>query len=100
EYYHGVNGTEFQVSGKDGAEFLNLIESTVQELIEHQGATISIKGGLFNEPYNQLFAQEDGETTDGVFWYRVYILEMLDGGHDFYNKISDATYRGITKRLV
>src|SRR5690606_15485449 len=72
EHYHSVRSTVFAVPGEDGTEFLQLIEPAVQELINHQGTAIYRNGGLLDEPYNQLFAVEDGHAAAGVFWFRAY----------------------------
>jgi starch-binding outer membrane protein, SusD/RagB family len=101
EHYHSVKGTNFAVTGKNGEEFLELIEPTIQNLIDHQGASIFRDGGIFNEPYNQLTSQESAETTEGVFWYRIYDKALLGTGHNFHEKISDNTLGlAITKRLI
>ena len=99
EYYHGIKGTEFAVTGKDGKNFLELVEPTIQQLIDHQGSNIFMEGGPLSEPYNQLFAQKNGELTKGVFFYRVYTASLLETSHNFWNKVNDEGF-GITKRLV
>lgn len=95
ERYH--SNTIFGVSGKDGKEFLQLIEPAINQLIDHQGAKISMIGGPLNESYNQLFSQQDASQTEGVFLYRVYDVSLI-GGHSFYEKILRAP--GITDHLV
>jgi len=100
EYYHGNEGTIFAVQGKDGTEFLQMIEPVIQSLIDHQGTAIYMDGGPLNEPYNQLFAIEDGHSAAGVFWYRVYETGLVDRSHNFYGKASGTGGLSITKRLV
>lgn len=95
ERYH--ISSPFKVSGKDGIEFLQMIESTIQPLIDHQGTKIFTSGGLLNEPYNQLFSQQDASKTNGVFLYRVYDVTLI-GGHSFYEKMQRAP--GFTDNLV
>jgi hypothetical protein len=87
EYYHGKKGSPFAVPGKDGKEFLQMIEPAVQQLIDHQGTKIFKKG---TEPYNQLFAQSDMSVVDGAFLYRVYDASKLNVSHSFYLKVTDA----------
>lgn len=99
EYYHNARNTPFKVPGKDGKDFLQLIEPAVQDLIGHQGTKIFRKGGIFNEPYNQLTAQKDGSATDGVFLYRVYDTGLVSQSNNFYSKITENMYM-LTKRLV
>lgn len=96
EYYHGKKGTPFAVVGKDGREFLELIEPTIQQLINMQGSRIFRTG---TEPYNQLFAQNDMSTVDGVFWYRVYDPTKTSFAHAFYLKVNDSG-PAITDHLV
>lgn len=99
EYYHGKNSTPFAVSGKDGKDFLQLVEPTVRQLITTQGTNIYRAGGVFNEPYNQLFAITNGESAAGVFWYRVYDTKLLTANsHDFYSKITVGPW--FTDRLI
>ncbi len=96
EYYHGLRNTPFAVSGKDGKEFLALIEPAMQELITYQGTRIFRTG---NEPYNRLFAQNDMATVDGVFWYRAYDGVKLASSNNFYLKTND-NGPSITDHLV
>lgn len=99
EYYHGQKATEFAVSGEDGTGFLEMIGPAVEELIEHQGPVIFRSGGPFNEPYNQLFAIEDGFSAEGVFWFRTYVQDF-GARHNMYGKASGLGEVAITKRLV
>lgn len=99
EFYHGARATVFAVPGEDGRDFLALIEPAVQELINRQGTAIYRNGGPLNEPYNQLFAIEDGHAAAGVFWFRAYDTDLLVRSHNFYAKVTD-NGRSITKRLV
>jgi starch-binding outer membrane protein, SusD/RagB family len=86
ERYHQTQGTPFAVSGKDGTEFLQMIVTTIDQLIDHQGTNIFRDGGQLNEPYNQLFSQPDASKTAGVFLYRVYDASLI-GGNSFYEKM-------------
>jgi len=99
ERYHSQAGSPFAVSGEDGTVFLQMIAPAVQELIDHQGNNIFTSGGIFNEPYNQLFIQTNGESTAGVFFYRVYDATQLNNSHNFYDNITDIG-ASITDRLV
>ncbi|WP_316793341.1 RagB/SusD family nutrient uptake outer membrane protein [Pedobacter frigoris] len=96
EYYHGRKGTPFAVVGKDGSEFLEMVEPAMLQLITSQGARIFRTGA---EPYNQLFAQNDMSTVDGVFWYRVYDPTKTSFSHNFYTKVIDNA-ASITDHLV
>lgn len=99
ERYHSQSGSPFAEPGKDGTEFLQMIPPAVQELIDYQGNNIFMSGGVFNEPYNQLFTQTDGATTEGVFFYRVYDANQLTNSHNFYDNIID-NGASITNRLI
>jgi len=99
EYYHGKASTKFSVSGKDGKDILGMVEPAIQALIDRQGTNIFRGGGKFNEPYNQLFAQDQGAVTAGAFLYRIYDTKLLTVSHNFYEKIID-TGASITKRLA
>ncbi len=99
EYYHAAAGTKFAVTGHDGKDLLQLVEPTIQELIAHQGGKIFKSGGPYNEPYNQLFSQTNGESTDGVFMYRVYDASLLSVSHNFWGKVNDYGF-SITKRMI
>ncbi|WP_316812652.1 RagB/SusD family nutrient uptake outer membrane protein [Pedobacter heparinus] len=96
EYYHGLKNTPFAVAGKDGKEFLALVEPAMQELINYQGTRIYKTGA---EPYNRLFAQNDMSTVDGVFWYRAYDGAKLTQSNNFYLKTND-NGPSITDHLV
>lgn len=96
EYYHGLRNTPFAVAGKDGKEFLELIEPTMQELITYQGSRIFKTGA---EPYNKLFSQNDMSAVDGVFWYRVYDGVKLAQSNNFFLKTND-NGPAITDHLV
>lgn len=100
EHYHSQKGTQFAVPGEDGRAFLEMIGPAVQELIDYQGAAIYRNGGPFNEPYNQLFAIEDGHSADGVFWFRSYSTDLMNRSHNFYGRVSGTGNFSITKRLV
>jgi starch-binding outer membrane protein, SusD/RagB family len=86
ERYHGAKGTPFSVTGKNGDEFLNMIEPVINELIAHQGTSIFRTGGPYNESYNQLFSQQDASKTAGVFLYRVYDATQIVG-HNFFDNV-------------
>ncbi len=98
ERYHGAKGTPFAVNGKDGTEFLQMIEPAINELIDHQGTNIFTDGGPLNEPYNQITAQNKADQTEGVFFYRVYDPELFSS-HDFFGGVLSGP-NGVTKRLV
>lgn len=100
EYYHGIEGTSFAVEGEDGVDFLKIVEPAVKKLIDHQGGILYENGGPLNEPYNQLFAIEDGHSAEGVFWYRIYTTDLLTNSHNFYGKASGIGGISITKRLM
>ncbi|MCF7567769.1 RagB/SusD family nutrient uptake outer membrane protein [Sabulilitoribacter arenilitoris] len=100
QYYHAQNATPHSEPNSDGTTFLQMVEPTVQQLIAKNGSSIYTNGGIFNEPYNQLFAITNGESTPGVFWYRVYDTEIITtNSHNFYNNITDSG-PGFTDRLV
>lgn len=90
EYYHGKKNTAFAVAGKNGTEFLNMIEPAVQQLITRQGTKIFTAGGDKSIAYNQLFAQKDASNIDGVFLYKVYDASKLALSHNFFFKILDS----------
>lgn len=96
ERYHSKRGSKFAVAGKDGKEFLEMIEPAMNQLISRQGARIFKSG---EEPYNQLFAQKDAATVDGAFFYRVYDASKLSQSHNFFGKIADFG-PSITNNLV
>lgn len=99
EYYHNRYNTGFAEAGKDGKAFLEMVEPAVQQVISVQGNTIYREGGVFNEPYNQLFTITNGESTPGVYWYRVYDTRLLTGNsHNFYGKILAGPY--FTDKMV
>jgi hypothetical protein len=86
--YHGAKNTPFAVAGKNGSEFLQMVEPAIQELINRQGATLFTNGGPYNEAYNQLFSQKDASASAGVFLYRVYDVKEIVG-HNFFDKVVD-----------
>ncbi len=89
EYYHGKKGTPFAMTGKDGREFLNLIEPAANMLISRYGNKIFTNLGDKTMAYNQLFAQKDASTTDGAILYKVYDASKLLVSHNFFWKIID-----------
>lgn len=98
ERYHGAKNTPFKVSGKNGDDFLKIVEPVVTDLIAHQGTSIFTAGGPYNEPYNQLFSQQDASKTAGVFLYRVYDATQIVG-HSFFDDVVYTTY-GVSRRLL
>ncbi|MCC5937630.1 MAG: RagB/SusD family nutrient uptake outer membrane protein [Lunatimonas sp.] len=96
--YHGAKSTPFAVTGQDGSEFLRMVEPTIQQLIDRQGATLFTNGGPFNEPYNQLFSQQDASSSQGVFLYRIYNVNEIVG-HNFYDLVVDNA-QAVTWKLV
>jgi len=99
EYYHSRKNTPFALSGKNGMEFINKVEPTVQTLIAHQGTKIFIGGGDKTIAYNQYFAQKDASIIDGAFLYKVYDASKLALSHNFFFKIIDSG-PSITDHLV
>lgn len=95
ERYH--SGNTFGVQGKNGTDFLQLVEPVIQQLIDRQGVNIFKTGGPLNESYNQLFSQMDASKTAGVFLYRVYDVALI-GGNSFYEKMLYSP--GFTDNLV
>lgn len=98
ERYHGIKNTPFKVAGKNGDEFLKMVEPTIQELIAHQGTALFTSGGPYNESYNQLFSQQDASKTAGVFLYRVYDATQIVG-HNFFDNVVDAQYTASRRML-
>jgi hypothetical protein len=99
EYYHAKKNTPFAMQGKNGSDFLNLIEPAVNMLIARQGTKIFTMGGDKQMAYNQLFAQKDASNIDGVFLYKVYDASKLTLSHNFFFKIKDFGH-SITNHLV
>lgn len=99
EYYHNKKGSAFAVAGKNGSEFLQLVEPTVNMIISRQGSKIFTMGGDKLMAYNQLFAQKDASAIDGVFLYKVYDASKLTQSHNFFFKIKDFGH-SITNHLV
>jgi len=98
ERYHGIKNTPFKVTGKNGDDFLNLVEPTVLALIAKQGNALFTTGGPYNESYNQLSSQQDASKTSGVFLYRVYDATQIVG-HNFFDNVVDANYTA-TRRIL
>ncbi|MCT4643700.1 MAG: RagB/SusD family nutrient uptake outer membrane protein, partial [Carboxylicivirga sp.] len=88
EYYHGRKGTDYAVAGKDGEAFLQDVVEAVDDLIEIEGTNIFTDGGIYDEPYNQLSAQNDMSKVAGVFYYTVYSQELLNKSHNMYEAIT------------
>lgn len=91
ERYHSRKNTPFKVAGKTGDDFLQLVEPAILELITRQGASLFTAGGPYNEPYNQLFSQQDASKTAGVFLYRVYDATQIVG-HNFFDNVVDGQF--------
>jgi len=91
ERYHGIKNTPFKVTGKNGDDFLKLVEPAILEVIARQGTALFTTGGPYKEPYNQLFSQQDASKTAGVFLYRVYDATQIVG-HNFFDNVVDANY--------
>ncbi len=98
ERYHARKSSPYKVTGKNGDEFLQLVEPAVQELITKQGTALFTNGGPYNEAYNQLFSQQDASKTAGVFLYRVYDATQIVG-HNFFDNVVDAQFTA-TSRIV
>lgn len=87
ERYHGAKSTVFAVNGKDGTEFLEMVEPAILQLIANQGTSLFTTGGT-GVAYNQIFSQQDASTTAGVFLYRVYDTNEIVG-HNFFDLVVD-----------
>lgn len=98
ERFHGAKNTAFKVAGKNGDDFLKLVEPVMNELIARQGTALFTTGGPYNEAYNQLFSQQDASKTAGVFLYRVYDATQIVG-HNFFDNVVALNY-GISRRLL
>lgn len=90
ENYHGKKASPYAMAGKDGVEFLQLVEPTVQQIITKWGTKIYTAAGDKASAYNQLFAQKDASNVDGVFLYKVYDASLLALSHNFFFKILDS----------
>jgi hypothetical protein len=99
EYYHSKKGSPYAMPGKDGTEFLQLVEPTVSQLITRYGTKIFTAAGDKTIAYNQLFAQKNAANIDGVFLYKVYDAALLALSHNFFFKILDSG-PSITDHLV
>jgi hypothetical protein len=99
ERYHGRKSSPFAMPGKDGSEFLNMIEPAANMLIARYGTKIFTNQGDKSMAYNQLFATKDASTTDGVILYKVYDAAKLTESHNFFWKIIDLG-PSITDHLV
>ncbi|PTS97087.1 hypothetical protein DBR11_17945 [Pedobacter sp. HMWF019] len=99
EYYHGKKGTPYAMPGKDGMEFLAMIEPTVAQLISRYGTKIYTAAGDKTMAYNQLFAQKNASNVDGVFLYKVYDASLLTLSNNFFFKILDSG-PSITDHLI
>lgn len=90
EYYHSRKGSPYAMTGKNGMEFLEMVEPTVQQIITRQGTKIFTAGGDKTIAYNQLFAQKVANTVDGVFLFKAYDAALLALSHNFFFKILDS----------
>ncbi|WP_316816111.1 RagB/SusD family nutrient uptake outer membrane protein [Pedobacter nyackensis] len=99
EYYHSKKGSPFAMTGKNGVEFLEMIEPTVLQIINRHGTKIFTAAGDKTTAYNQLFAQKNAANIDGVFLYKVYDAALLALSHNFFFKILDSG-PSITDHLV
>ncbi len=99
EYYHGKKGSPYAMTGRNGVEFLEMVEPTVSQLISRQGTKIFTAAGDKTIAYNQLFAQKNASNIDGVFLYKVYDATLLALSHNFFFKILDSG-PSITDHLV
>jgi hypothetical protein len=99
EYYHSRKGSPYAMAGKNGMEFLEMIEPTVLQLITRYGTKIYTAAGDKTIAYNQLFAQNNVVNIDGVFLYKVYDASLLTLSHNFFFKILDSG-PSITDHLV
>ncbi|QIL40352.1 RagB/SusD family nutrient uptake outer membrane protein [Pedobacter sp. HDW13] len=99
ERYHGRKNSPFAMQGKNGAEFLAMVEPAANMLISRYGSKIFTNQGDRSLAYNQLFAQKDAAATDGVILYKVYDASKLTESHNFFWKIIDLG-PSITDHLV
>lgn len=90
EYYHGKKSSPYAMTGKDGVEFLQMIEPTVMQIINRHGTKIFTAAGDKSIAYNQLFAQKNASNIDGIFVYKVYDAALLALSHNFFFKILDS----------
>ncbi|WP_316748107.1 RagB/SusD family nutrient uptake outer membrane protein [Pedobacter gandavensis] len=90
EYYHSRKASPYAMPGKNGNEFLEMVETTVSQLINRHGAKIFTAAGDKLNAYNQLFAQKNAANIDGVFLYKVYDAALLTLSHNFFFKILDS----------
>lgn len=98
ERFHGTKNTAFKVPGKNGDDFLKMVEPVMNELIARQGTALFTTGGPYNEAFNQLFSQQDASKTAGVFLYRVYDATQIVG-HNFFDNVVSSSY-GLSRRLL
>lgn len=99
EYYHGKKASAYAMTGKNGVEFLEMIEPTVLQLINRNGTKIFTAAGDKTIAYNQLFAQKNAANIDGVFLFKAYDAALLALSHNFFFKILDSG-PSITDHLV
>lgn len=99
ERYHARKSSPFAMPGKNGADFLGMVEPLANMLISRYGNRIFTNAGDKSMAYNQLFSQKDASTTDGVILYKVYDAAKLAESHNFFWKIIDLG-PSITDHLV
>ena len=69
EKYHGKENTPFQVSGSNGAKYLQMAADAALQVINSGIFSINKTG---DEPYNNLFIQEDYTSNNEVILWRKY----------------------------
>lgn len=99
ERYHARTNSPFAMQGKNGVEFLEMVEPAANMLISRYGTKIFTNQGDKSMAYNQLFAPKDASTTEGVILYKVYDASKLAESHNFFWKIIDLG-PSITDHLV
>jgi hypothetical protein len=99
ERYHARKNSPFAVQGKNGSDFLAMVEPAANMLVSRYGNRIFTNQGDKSLAYNQLFSQKDAATTEGVILYKVYDASKLADSHNFFFKIIDLG-PSITDHLV
>lgn len=97
EYYHGRKGTQFQVAGSDGSDFLRQAADAGETLIAKHGGNL-YKGTPGNE-YFEYFNQMDYAKIQGAFLYKAYSRSL---GHiqKWYRTYSEGFYGCLTKSAI
>lgn len=96
EYYHGREGTAFQVEGSDGKELLAQVVSAGDMLIEYQGA--NIYKGRDGFEYYDMFNKQDYSSVAGAFLYKS--MDYLLGVSGNHGEGGSSYYGGLTKSAV